>query len=122
LGIAFQLQDDLLDAFGNPEEFGKKIGGDIVNNKKTFLMLKAFELADLSQRKKLNKLLSEKNEDTKVQSVLEIYRELKVDQLTQNEISNYHNAAVELINSLNVSNSSVQALIHLADKLAVRIS
>jgi len=57
IGIAFQLQDDLLDVFGNPEKFGKTVGGDIIANKKTFLFLKAFELADALQKRTLQNLL-----------------------------------------------------------------
>ena len=53
MGIAFQLKDDLLDAFGNPDEFGKQIGGDIIANKKTFLYLKALQLANDKQKERL---------------------------------------------------------------------
>src|ERR1700712_3291104 len=58
LGIAFQLQDDILDVYGNPEKFGKQVAGDILANKKTFLLIKALELANESQRVELNKWLS----------------------------------------------------------------
>ena len=74
LGIAFQVQDDYLDAFGNPEKFGKKVGGDILANKKTFLLIHALEVSTKEQKKALQELLPYNGED-KVEKVLAIYRE-----------------------------------------------
>ena len=65
LGIAFQLQDDYLDAFGNPETFGKQVGGDIIENKKTYLYLKALEFSSESDQQKLKNLFSTQTTDTK---------------------------------------------------------
>lgn len=79
LGIAFQVQDDYLDAFGDPAKFGKQVGGDILANKKTFLLLHAFETASAAQRKELNELLSG-NASDKVERVLKIFRDCKVDE------------------------------------------
>jgi len=78
LGIAFQVQDDYLDAFGDPSKFGKQVGGDILSNKKTFLLLNAFEKASSSQRKELKDILSGDTTE-KVKKVLDIFRECKVD-------------------------------------------
>src|ERR1700744_2113013 len=64
LGIAFQLQDDILDVYGNPEKFGKQVGGDIISNKKTYLLIKALERADKKQREELDNLLSLKHFDS----------------------------------------------------------
>ena len=77
LGIAFQVQDDYLDAFGDPEKFGKQIGGDILSNKKTFLLIHAMSVANEVQRNTLKELL-EGNETNKVEKVLEIFTECKV--------------------------------------------
>lgn len=78
LGLAFQVQDDYLDAFGDPDKFGKQVGGDILSNKKTFLLIHALEAASPSQQKKLKELL-QKNNDGKVQKVLQLFRDCKVD-------------------------------------------
>jgi geranylgeranyl diphosphate synthase type II len=78
LGIAFQVQDDYLDAFGNPEKFGKQAGGDILANKKTFLLIHALEIASPSQRKELQVLLQDSAKD-KVERVLQIFKDCKAD-------------------------------------------
>jgi geranylgeranyl diphosphate synthase, type II len=78
LGIAFQVQDDYLDAFGDPEKFGKQIGGDILANKKTFLLLHALETASPPQLEELKSLL-QSNPTNKIERVLAIYRSCKVD-------------------------------------------
>lgn len=79
LGIAFQVQDDYLDAFGNPDKFGKQVGGDILSNKKTFLLLHALETATTTQQKELKKLLAA-NSDDKIEKILQIFRDCKVDE------------------------------------------
>src|SRR5688572_17058681 len=78
LGIAFQIQDDFLDAFGDPQKFGKQVGGDIMANKKTFLMIKAMEVADQQQAADL-KQLSASDAADKVEKVLSIFRACGVD-------------------------------------------
>jgi geranylgeranyl diphosphate synthase type II len=78
LGLAFQVQDDYLDAFGDPKKFGKQVGGDIKSNKKTFLLIHALETASSEQKKQLSELLS-RDDDNKVQQVLSIFRQCKVD-------------------------------------------
>ncbi|MBP8116056.1 MAG: polyprenyl synthetase family protein, partial [Chitinophagaceae bacterium] len=79
LGIAFQVQDDYLDAFGDPDKFGKQVGGDILSNKKTFLLLHALETASTLQQKELKDLLLV-NSDDKIEKVLQIFRDCKVDE------------------------------------------
>ncbi|MFI5142362.1 MAG: polyprenyl synthetase family protein, partial [Bacteroidia bacterium] len=88
LGIAFQLTDDYLDVFGNPDKVGKQVGGDIISNKKTWLLLKAFELADVNQKSKLQNWIAKKDFDAaeKVQVVKEIFRELKLEDYLKTEI------------------------------------
>jgi geranylgeranyl diphosphate synthase type II len=78
LGIAFQVQDDYLDAFGDPEKFGKQVGGDILANKKTFLLIHALETAPAAAQKELRRLL-QTNEDGKVEKVLQIFRDTGID-------------------------------------------
>lgn len=79
LGIAFQVQDDYLDAFGDPQKFGKKVGGDIVANKKTFLMIHALDVASESQKQELQRLMTQDGGD-KVDKVLSIYKSCGVDE------------------------------------------
>lgn len=79
LGLAFQVQDDYLDAFGDPGKFGKQVGGDILSNKKTFLLIHALETATVAQKAELKKLSQEQSPD-KVGKILEIYRDSKVDE------------------------------------------
>ena len=79
LGIAFQVQDDYLDAFGDPMKFGKQLGGDILANKKTFLLLHALETASAVQQQELKNLLAH-NIDNKIEKVLQIFHDCKVDE------------------------------------------
>lgn len=78
LGLAFQVQDDYLDAFGDPGKFGKQVGGDILANKKTFLLIHALETASHTQQNELKKLM-QNNDAGKVEKVLQLFRECKVD-------------------------------------------
>jgi geranylgeranyl diphosphate synthase type II len=79
LGLAFQVQDDYLDAFGDPDKFGKQVGGDILANKKTFLLIHTLENATTSQKKELRKLLAGTTAD-KVESTIRIFKDCKVDE------------------------------------------
>ena len=79
LGLAFQVQDDYLDAFGDPEKFGKQVGGDILSNKKTFLLIHALETASETQKQNLLQLMQETPKN-KVQEVVQIFKECKVDE------------------------------------------
>ena len=90
IGLAFQLRDDFLDAFGNEETFGKPIGNDIVTNKKTYLYLKAYELADADTKKQLDSSFAITDKVEKVKSVLEIYNKLNIKQVTEDRISVFY--------------------------------
>lgn len=122
LGIAFQLRDDILDVFGNETEFGKKTGGDIITNKKTFLYLKAFELAQGDDLISLTNCFTDKNIDdsTKVKSVIDIYNSLNVKDLAEKEISNYSQKAFYHLDSIIIDNDKKQFLRDIAKKLMVR--
>ena len=91
LGLVFQLQDDYLDVYGDTEEFGKKIGGDILCNKKTYLLIKAFELAGESDRALLRQWLAKKdfNPQEKIQAVTEIYNRTGVKEAVMNIVDDY---------------------------------
>ena len=105
LGIAFQLKDDLLDAFGDSETFGKQVGGDIMANKKTFLYLKALELADEIQSANLEKYFSTNDTSQfKVDSVKEIFLSLGIPDLTSVLIREYHARAMGNLAAINSEN------------------
>ena len=91
LGMAFQLKDDLLDVYGDPEKFGKQVGGDITANKKTFLLVKALELAKGEDKKKLTALLADTTSkpETKVKDVCALYDKLNIQKLAEEKIESY---------------------------------
>ncbi len=102
MGIGFQLMDDLLDVFGDQEKFGKKVGGDIISNKKTFLLIKALELADPAQSEILKDWLTKTSfdPDEKVSAVKGIYVELDIQQITTEKMNSYFDQSIELMNEL----------------------
>jgi len=105
LGLAFQLQDDFLDAFGDPKTFGKQVGGDIIENKKTYLYLKAIEFSSKEQREELMNLFSIQLEDNseKIEAVKEIFNTTGASEATQKSIKNFTFKAFETLGKLNVS-------------------
>lgn len=122
LGIAFQLQDDYLDTFGDEATFGKKIGGDIAENKKTFLFLKALEKCDIEDKEKLIDLYSNCSIDsnTKVNEVIFIFNKYNIKQLVLNEINFYTNKAYEIIENLNLTADKKNTLKNLGYSLIQR--
>ena len=105
MGIAFQLKDDLLDAFGNPETFGKQVGGDIMANKKTYLYLKALALANENQHAELIKYFSNTDtSETKVETVKSIFTALDIHQLTSELMKEYHAKAMYHLQAIESDN------------------
>ena len=106
IGIAFQLQDDLLDVYGNVDDFGKQIGADIMANKKTYLYLKAVELASLNQKKILVKYFSKKqfNYEKKVNQIKIIFDDLDIKKHTQELIEEYYCQAMNELKMIKISN------------------
>lgn len=121
-GIAFQLQDDILDVFGETEKVGKQTGGDIISNKKTFLLLKALELADESTRGKLNDLLNENNEHKKVEGVKEIYHLLEVKKLAEAEMQRFYNKGLSALEKVNAPKEKKKVLTDFTEQLMQRQS
>jgi len=105
LGLAFQLQDDYLDAFGDPKTFGKQVGGDIIENKKTYLYLKAIEFSSEKQKEQLLHYFSIQSEDNldKINSVKEIFNSTGASEATQIAIQNFTLNAFETLDKMNVS-------------------
>ena len=122
LGLAFQLQDDLLDAFGNSNTFGKKIGGDIVANKKTFLTIKAFSLAKGKSLELLSSYFKAEGVDPvqKVQEVLKIYNEVGVKEITEEKINEYFDNALKALEGINVSSEKKVVLQTIAERIMNR--
>lgn len=112
LGLAFQLQDDYLDAFGDPETFGKQVGGDIIENKKTYLYLKAQQFANEEQAEALMHLFSIHPEDNfdKINSVKEIFIATGAASVTQEAIQKYTLKSFETLERINIDNEKKQIL------------
>ena len=119
LGIAFQVQDDYLDAFGNQETFGKQIGGDILSNKKTFLLIHAMETAPAAQLQELKRLLKVDEAD-KVDKVLQIFKDCKVDQWAASLKEKYLLAALQHLEDTAVLANRKKPLRDLAEFLITR--
>lgn len=120
IGMAFQLQDDYLDSFGNTIETGKKVGGDILNNKKTFLYLKANELASTTQRQILSELKEEKDNEQKINHTLSIYRQLNVDQLSIQKMNYYFEKGLHCLNEIEINKERKEPLKELVQFLYER--
>jgi geranylgeranyl diphosphate synthase, type II len=121
-GIAFQLKDDMLDVYGDDKKFGKLKGGDIVANKKTFLLLKALELADGTRAEKLNGLLADKKLEPvkKAAAVTAIYNQLGILQIAELEMEKYFQKALFHLDAVNVPESRKEVLRSFAGRLMVR--
>jgi len=122
MGIAFQLQDDYLDVYANPEKFGKQVGGDIIANKKTFLWIEAHALAkdqQLEELKHWESIQVFKAED-KVSAITKIYNELNIPQLTENKIKEYADQAFSILNNIKGNEKVKALLVKLSEDLLVR--
>ncbi|WP_298424039.1 polyprenyl synthetase family protein [uncultured Kordia sp.] len=112
LGLAFQLQDDYLDAYGDPETFGKQVGGDIIENKKTYLYLKAYQNSSQENQESLQHLFSIQPEDTteKVETVMQIFNESKAPEAIKEAIESYTKKAFDVLETLNIEATQKQLL------------
>jgi len=119
LGLAFQVQDDYLDAFGDPQKFGKQVGGDILSNKKTFLLIKAMEVAKDSQIKEIKELLKSSDDD-KVSRMLSIFKSCGVDEWAKELKGKYVDAAFKHLEDIAVLSSRKKPLKELAEFLVQR--
>jgi geranylgeranyl diphosphate synthase type II len=122
LGLAFQIQDDLLDIYGDSKVFGKISGGDIVANKKTFLYIKALEIASSEQRKKLQEEYSVvvSDPEIKVKKVTEIYDQLNIRYVTENLASDYFKNAISLLEKVTVPQERKEELVMITGSLVGR--
>jgi len=120
LGLAFQLQDDILDVYADKNKFGKQVGGDIIANKKTSLLIKAFEEANKIQTQKLNRLLIEPDLTTKVKGVKEIYSELEIKNKAELKMNYFYEIALKNLDAIKISNKKKEPLLNLAHFLMKR--
>lgn len=122
LGMAFQIADDYLDTFGDEKVFGKKIGGDIVNNKKTWLLVECFRRASADQQKRLESLLQmgEAQRAEKIAAVRALYEELGIREAAENEIRTWHRKALEVLDSAGIQEDRDVFLKMFAERLLRR--
>ncbi len=120
LGMAFQLKDDSLDVFGNQDKFGKRTGLDIVTNKKTYLYIKAFELADNNQTQALEKAFNISNEEEKIKKVTALYLELQIDKTVEKLMFSYYEKAYKTLEKLSVPPENKSILSNIINKLVDR--
>lgn len=120
LGIAFQIQDDILDVFADQAKFGKQVGGDILVNKKTFLLLRALKDANADQRKRLEALMNEADPTLKVEGVKALYNELSIKEKATIQMNHYHDLAIENLNHLAIDAEKKKPLYGLAEFLLGR--
>lgn len=124
IGIGFQLKDDLLDAYADPKKFGKQVGGDIIANKKTYLLIKALEKATGKTKKELHNQLTllKFNKANKVKAVKDIYNSLAIAELTEKKINYFFDKGFKALEKLTVDVSKKKALADFAKDLISRQS
>lgn len=124
IGLAFQLQDDLLDVYGDTTTFGKNIGGDILCNKKTFMLINALRLASGDEKKELENWLTQKTFDPaeKIAAVTALYDRLHLKELSENKIHAYYEEAMKYLTSLSVAPERLTILKEVSDRLMNRQS
>lgn len=122
IGLAFQLQDDYLDVYGDSKVFGKEIGGDITSNKKTYMLINAFNKANDAQREELTRWVSARDFDRneKVDAVTRLYNEIGIDQLAQDKIAYYFAQSKKFLDAVNVPEEKKEELRKYAQKMMKR--
>ena len=124
VGLAFQLQDDLLDVYGDPKVFGKAVGGDITCNKKTYMLINAFQRANSEQRAELERWVSAKDFDRqeKVAAVTEIYNQIGIRQICEEKINYYFEESKKYLAKINVADERKQTLLQYTAEMMNRES
>lgn len=122
LGLAFQLQDDLLDVYGDPKVFGKAIGGDITSNKKTYMLINAILRANNEQREELIKWITTDNfvKEEKIKAVTKLYNKIGIRQLCEKKINDYFAEALTYLEKVNVPEEKKTALQRFTDQMMHR--
>lgn len=122
IGLAFQLQDDYLDVYGDSKVFGKKIGGDITSNKKTYMLINAFSHADEAQRQELEKWVNAKSFDReeKIAAVTRLYNEIGIDKMAQDKIAYYFEQSKKYLDAVQVPAERKEELLKYAQRMMKR--
>lgn len=122
IGLAFQLQDDYLDVYGDSKVFGKKIGGDITSNKKTFMLINAFSHANEAQRQELEKWVNAKSFDReeKISAVTRLYNEIGIDKMAQDKIAYYFEQSKKYLDAVQVPAERKEELQKYAQRMMKR--
>jgi len=124
MGIAFQLQDDILDVYGDPLKFGKQVGGDIIENKKTYLLINALRLAEPDVVDDINHWINATvfDPEEKVRAITHIYDSLGIKQLAEAAKNNFAKEAYAALDKIRLPRERKQPLIQFADSLLIRES
>lgn len=124
VGLAFQLQDDLLDVYGDPKVFGKAVGGDITCNKKTYMLINAFQRANSEQRAELERWVSAKDFDRqeKVAAVTEIYNQIGIRHICEEKINYYFEESKKYLAKINIADERKQTLLQYTAEMMKRES
>jgi geranylgeranyl diphosphate synthase type II len=120
IGLAFQMQDDLLDLYANPDKFGKQVGGDVLANKKTFLLLKAQELATEQQSTSLNEAMTKLQGEERIRKVRSIFDEIGIRAHAEEVKNKYYQKALKSMDAINVPSENKESLLGLAKFLMER--
>ena len=122
IGLAFQLQDDFLDVYGDTKVFGKAIGGDIVSNKKTYMLINAFLRADEEQKAELTRWVEAKefDEQEKIAAVTRLYNAIGIDRLAERKIESYFNEGLKCLDAVSIDADRKQMLVEYVYKLMKR--
>lgn len=118
LGLAFQIKDDYLDTFGDEKTFGKKIGGDILQNKKTYLLCRAMEKVD--SKKEIKAIFSETDPENKISRMIKLYTDLSIPQDTEKEMKQYYRKAMEYLEAVSLTAEQKNKLQQLAEDIYLR--
>ena len=120
LGLAFQIKDDYLDTFGDQKTFGKRIGGDILQNKKTYLLCLSLTKADEAQRREIFDIFEEKEEEKKIEAMKAIYEQLNVHKDTFAIMERYYDEALDSLKKLSIGHAQSRRLFELAESIYKR--
>ena len=122
IGLAFQLQDDYLDVYGDPKIFGKAVGGDIVSNKKTYMLINAFNRANSSQRAELQRLINTESfdRDKKVAAVTALYNEMSIDKMAKNKMDFFYEQSQRYLDRVSVQEECKRELRAYAERMMKR--